>query len=534
MTMNRQQRRRQKQLARRVAKKGRGDDMGGPIAPLLEAAVGHHRAGEVRQAERLYRRVLEIDPRQGDAAHLLGVLRTAGGDSGEAISLLDRAVSLDPTVPAFHVSRVVALKALGRLEEAVAAYDTAIGLNPDDADCRYNQGLTLVELGRLDDALAAFDRALERNPRFPAALNNRALALQDQGRLNEAIDSFDRALLIDQNAAEVHNNRGLALQDVGRPEEAIFAFDEALRLQPKFAVAHCNRGDALCEVGRPGEALDSFGRALGIAPGFADAFCGQAVALLKKGDGHGALGALDRCLELAPGHIRALAFKVIALQETGRVDEARALVDPARFPVRTSLQLSPRYAGLNDFLSALRDHVLAQPTLAWEPHGKTTRKGSQTARLSPQGGGVFADFVHFLKAAVDRFLGGLPVSTGHPHFFRVPREYRLSIWATVLEGGGHQLPHIHPSGWLSGVYYVSLPPTITDDDREWAGWFEVGRPPADLPVVAESESTMIKPEPGLLLLFPSYLFHRTVPVRGAETRISIAFDVEPLSFAAPA
>jgi uncharacterized protein (TIGR02466 family) len=195
-----------------------------------------------------------------------------------------------------------------------------------------------------------------------------------------------------------------------------------------------------------------------------------------------------------------------------------------------SLNLPARYRGPEEFLEPLRDQVATHPTLTWEPHGKTTRAGSQTARLVEADAEVFADFVAALRAAIDAFLARLPVMADHPHFFRIPTEYRLSIWATVLVEGGHQLPHIHPSGWLSGVYYVAVPESISDGDPDQAGWFEIGRPGDDLALTRPPDARAIKPEAGALLLFPSYYFHRTVPFRGDQARISIAFDVEPLAF----
>ena len=508
--------------------------MGGApsVAALLEAAVQRHKAGDLGRAEQLYRKVLERDPRQADAAHLLGMLALTADDPATAIVQFDRAVALAPGVADFHASRGVALKALGRLDEAVAAYDTAIPLAPNGADAHYNRGLALSELGRLTDALAAFDKALGLDPRSIAALNNRALVLQDMGLPGEALKWLDKALAIDPQAAEVHNNRGLAYQDLGDLACAVSAFDRALRARPEFAQAHANRGDVFSAMGKPEAGLGSFDQALRIAPHFADAYCGKGVALLKRRDAAGALAALRRCLEISPGHVRALAFLAIALRETGRTEEARTLADPARFPARRALCPPARHGDLNEFLDALGDHVLAHPTLAWEPHGKTTRDGSQTARLFGEGEGVFADFVVALRSQVDAFLADLSVSPDHPQFFQIPRTYRMSIWATVLAGGGHQLPHIHPGGWLSGVYYVALPPTV-GDNGDMAGWFEAGRPPPDLPLAAEAEPVAIKPEPGLLLLFPSHVFHQTFPVRGPGPRISIAFDVEPLSFGGP-
>lgn len=99
------------------------------------------------------------------------------------------------------------------------------------------------------------------------------------------------------------------------------------------------------------------------------------------------------------------------------------------------------------------------------------------------------------------------------------------MWAVVMESEGHQLPHIHPAAWLSGVYYVSLPASMGDGESGREGWIEFGLPPDELVGEASPEVELFRPEEGLMFLFPSYFYHRTIPFPGDERRICIAFDV---------
>ena len=99
------------------------------------------------------------------------------------------------------------------------------------------------------------------------------------------------------------------------------------------------------------------------------------------------------------------------------------------------------------------------------------------------------------------------------------------MWANVIKSEGFQVPHIHPSGWLSAVYYVKLPKVIHSSGQ--SGWIEFGEPYQDIPRTAVPELFTLRPEEGLLLLFPSYFYHRTLPFRSPDQRISIAFDVVP-------
>jgi uncharacterized protein (TIGR02466 family) len=95
-----------------------------------------------------------------------------------------------------------------------------------------------------------------------------------------------------------------------------------------------------------------------------------------------------------------------------------------------------------------------------------------------------------------------------------------------MDGGGHQAPHIHPEAWLSGVYYPLVPEAIRSDEGG-QGWLAFDEPDRHFPRSDEAPTLRVRPTEGLLVLFPSYLFHRTIPFSGEGARISIAFDVIP-------
>ena len=110
------------------------------------------------------------------------------------------------------------------------------------------------------------------------------------------------------------------------------------------------------------------------------------------------------------------------------------------------------------------------------------------------------------------------------------------MWALVLGTQGHERPHIHFSGWLSGCYYVQTSDVLTSEDDGRQGWIEFGEP---LPVYRsrpESRTKWVRPEEGSMVLFPSFVFHRTAPFVAEAKRICIAFDVraEPQSLASAA
>ncbi len=95
---------------------------------------------------------------------------------------------------------------------------------------------------------------------------------------------------------------------------------------------------------------------------------------------------------------------------------------------------------------------------------------------------------------------------------------------TRLRSQGYQHGHIHPSAWISGVYYVSLPPEVRQEKNDDSGWIEFGRAPYYYSIDNTQNVRAVQPEEGMLVLFPSYFYHRTVPFDSDKERVTIAFD----------
>ena len=101
----------------------------------------------------------------------------------------------------------------------------------------------------------------------------------------------------------------------------------------------------------------------------------------------------------------------------------------------------------------------------------------------------------------------------------------MDIWANVLGSNDHQSGHIHNQGWMSGVYYVAVPENLSDNN-DYAGWLEFNRPGYGLPVLGEENCIeRIEPKPGTIVMFPSYVWHGTIPFNSPDNRISVAFDI---------
>jgi uncharacterized protein (TIGR02466 family) len=129
--------------------------------------------------------------------------------------------------------------------------------------------------------------------------------------------------------------------------------------------------------------------------------------------------------------------------------------------------------------------------------------------------------------AVEKHVAQLPPADPRHPLLGPRRDRRIRFagsWSVRLRDSGFHTSHVHPQGWISSALYVALPEEKPDGDLH-AGWLQLGAPPADLRTGLEP-LRLIKPEPGKLVLFPSWMWHGTVPFRAGE-RLTVAFDVAP-------
>ncbi|MFQ5935084.1 MAG: tetratricopeptide repeat protein [Acidiferrobacterales bacterium] len=234
----------------------------------LQRAFEHHRAGELKQAEALYRQVLISQPDHPDALNLLGLIAVQNAQYKDALQLFERAIHINPDFPDYHNNRGGALRALQRLDQAIAAHQQALALNPDLAESHNHLGAALYEAGRSSEAASAFRKALALKPDFAEACNNLGMALQAQGQLADAAETYRRALALDPAYAEARNNLGVALQAQGKLTEAISCLKQALRLTASVDMAQLeyNLGNVFHEAGQLDEAVTCYRRALSLKP----------------------------------------------------------------------------------------------------------------------------------------------------------------------------------------------------------------------------------------------------------------------------
>ncbi|MGO8753542.1 MAG: tetratricopeptide repeat protein [Thermoguttaceae bacterium] len=182
------------------------------LREALALAGAHYQAGRTGTAEEVCRQVLQVDPNQPDAWHLLGIIAHQSGQHALAVDCIRRAIAVRPQVAGYRSNLGAAYQALGQLDEAVACYRKALQLKPEFAEAHYNLGNAIRGQGDLDAAEACYRHSLLLKPDYAKAHNNLGNVLLAQGNVGEAIASYRRALAIRPNDTRAHSNALYAAQ----------------------------------------------------------------------------------------------------------------------------------------------------------------------------------------------------------------------------------------------------------------------------------------------------------------------------------
>ena len=186
----------------------------GAVDHLLQQAIAHHQAGQLPEAEALYREILQVSPGHSSALHFLGLIAFQVGRCELALELIDQAIQANPDYAEAHNNRGSVLHALQNYEAALESYDRAIVLQPGYADAWSNRGNTLRTLGRHQAALESCDRAIVLKPASADAHHNRGIALHHLGQYAAALESYNTAILLRPDYADAYGNRGHTLQAI--------------------------------------------------------------------------------------------------------------------------------------------------------------------------------------------------------------------------------------------------------------------------------------------------------------------------------
>lgn len=504
-----------------------------------------------------------------DAHHLVALAAMKLSNTGIAETAFRRAAELAPANPHIHSNFGNWLRTAGRLEEAAGAYRQAVSADANFTSAWFKYGLMLRFLGRPAQALTCYDKAGQLGLKSPELLDARIGALIDLGEAGQALQHINTLTAMFPQYAPGHVIRANLLWQYGETiqpgQDPVHTFRRSAESQPDNAQLQLAYIGFLMEIRRADEALQRIRqlRQREDAPVLlaleADALdrlddLEQAGVLYAKSHelfGHNDpafLNSYSRHL-LKSSHwdkAATMAARVTTLNPLDQEGWAnlgtawRLLEDPREYWLMdydrliTSIAVEPPagYRSMTDFLQELGPALDARHQSSREPAQQSLRGGSQTdGQLFGRDDPVIDKAEAALLSAVNRHIANLPADPEHPFLSRQGTHVKMrGSWSVKLRSSGNHINHIHSHGWMSSAFYVSLPGSVRRgrNSEDQAGWICFGQPSADLGLNLPPRRS-IQPKEGYLALFPSYMWHGTVPFTDDEARLTIAFDMLPAS-----
>jgi tetratricopeptide (TPR) repeat protein len=285
----------------------------------LEKGLRHHRAGRLKEAEKIYAKILKVNPNLPACLHLRGFVAHQRGKNDEAIEHIGKAIERDPNQAVFHYNLASPYLAQRRLDEAIACYQKALRLNPELIQAHVNLGNVLQEQGRGTEAVHHYSIARELNPDDFLVHLNMANALHGQGKFEEAISCYEQALRLKPDLAEAHYNMGIAYKEKGEIEKALSCYQKALNINRDDFRAYYNMGNAFQEINKLDDAIACYQRAVEIKPENVDAYYHVGNALTNQGRFRDALSWYRKALHVRPDSAEAF-YSMAKARKTTRQD----------------------------------------------------------------------------------------------------------------------------------------------------------------------------------------------------------------------
>ena len=527
------------------------------LASILSLADLLDSTGRPAHAERLLRSALEANRRSTDLVVGLSRLLTAGGRPAEALALIGKLQGASAEAHAVLAEQASALKASGQAAKASAVFKRTAALYPDSAVAHHNLAASQGDDGQFAAAARSAARALACGGTAPQTWLVHARALLGCGRLDEAEHAFRQALQRDPAYLDAHRELAqliwMRTADAGA---ALASLDAAIRAQPHNHPFLALRAKILQHAGKLAHAYATLQHAVQANPDQPTLWLAAAELAGLNADHAAALGCAEHAARLLPnsdaaekalfaacvaagdvaraGGIaealvrarptdqRALAFQALAWR---LADDPRyaALYDYAAFVRAWQMDVPDGWATLPAYLADLTEALGGLHPFHSHPLDQSVRHGSQATHLLASDNPVIRAFFQSVDGPIRRHLAALGRGAD-PLRARNTGRYRFDgAWSVRLRPGGFHTDHIHPDGWLSSACYIALPP-MGGEGRE--AWIKFGEP--GIPTTPRlGPEHVVQPAPGMLVLFPSYMWHGTVPFTRAGPRLSIAFDLVP-------
>ncbi|HLW25885.1 MAG TPA: tetratricopeptide repeat protein [Steroidobacteraceae bacterium] len=491
----------------------------------LQLVLTLDETGRVAEAEAECRRLLGDDPSDAEAWSTLGTLLARQRRPLEAEQAYRQALALAPNRSGVHQRLGRLLLEMERAAEALHSLERAAALGRTRIDLRLARAEALCLLGRIEEAEQDLVRVVAERPRDAEAQRQLAhLRFRRTDPLfTRAIEAVVRAAPDDLPLQSLLV--GLLLQ-AGRLESAETRIRDVMKRCGSLPPLRIQLAQVLLEQGRLREAETEALETAAMTPRNANVIELVVSILLARGRPEDALPFIATQRQQEPLAQTWIAYEALAARLLGK-PHYRALYDYGRWLRTYRIEPPPGWSSIAELNADLLEVLRTRHVLPGPPLRGSLRQGSQ-ARRNPltDDDRVMRALLSSFAAPLQAYIERMGYERDHPFTARNRGAARLNdCWSVQMRCNGFHVNHVHPSGWISSAYYVDVPAEVENAELR-PGWLKLGEPRHPTP--AAGPDFMVKPEPGLLVLFPSYVWHGTTPIQGDAPRTAIAFDALPV------
>jgi tetratricopeptide (TPR) repeat protein len=292
------------------------------VNKLLKSAITHHTAGNLNEAKNLYEQILFIKSDHLDALHLLGTILSQEGDFSQGLILLNKAVSINPSIAEIYCNIGFAYQGCNMLNDALNNFEKAIQLKYNYPQAHHNRAVILDSLNRIDESIKSFNIAISLNKNYAEAYCNLGVVLQKLDRFEEAEENYRNAILLNNSYYQAFNNIGVICKKLNNFPHALSNFKKAIEINKNYHIGYCNLGSTYKDLKLFEKALYFIDISLSIERNYADAWCNKGLVFYDSGKFHESLGYFDKAIDLDFNNSLYWCNKGLALSSLKRYDEA--------------------------------------------------------------------------------------------------------------------------------------------------------------------------------------------------------------------
>lgn len=493
----------------------------------LNLALALQALGDKTAALDAARKAHELAPNAPRTLHMLATTLRDSGDLEGAENALRQALAIEPDNGWAWTALGIVRRLIGDPEDSLLCYEKARALGYDTPELSDAEASAHLDLGHFEQALEAARKLTETAPAYVAGhvLVAHILWEYGVGNINDPLGELHAAAAAQPQNIPLRAALVNSLLEAERSEEALEHALELRRIkdEPALATAH---SVALLQLGRVDEATAVLERAaptMASSVGFSIAFARQLIRVKRPDE---AARFAEYAASREPLNQEAWSLLSVAWR---MLEDPREhwLCDYDRFVMTHDVAPPPGYADQAAFIAALSDRLTALHTAQHAPLNQSLRGGTQTSgSLFGRRDPIIAATRDALKSSIEQMIARLPEDSKHPFLSRRSRTIRFTgSWSVRLRSAGRHVNHYHPKGWLSSAFYIQLPSSVADDHSR-SGWIQFGQPPLQYETGLEPRR-FERPVVGRLVLFPSYMWHGTVPFSDDAHRMTVAFDAIP-------